>query len=174
VIADLDRTILDTDSAQEYFVNVVGEPRADGTWEAWLEFVPPTDDVPLVTGTETTQPGRADVIRWAEQLTDVFLEGAFDRARLASDLPRVATTTPVARIDPLSSAAVALDPFELLKAGKATLRAALQPLTRAELLAIIDAYNLNPPGHSLARLTDRQLVVWVTTATEVQMTGRLR
>ena len=81
---------------------------------------------------------------------------------------------PVARVDPLPPPVAPLDPFELLRAGKATLRAALQGLTRPELLAIIDAYNLNPPGHSLARLTDRQLVVWITTATEVQMTGRLR
>jgi hypothetical protein len=173
VIADLDRSVLDTETAQEYFVNVVGEPRADGTWEAWLEFVPPTDDVPLVTGTETTQPSRADILRWAEQLTGVFLEGAFERARLASDLSRAVTTAPLDPVDPLPSAVAPLDPFELLKAGKATLRTALERLTRAELLAVIDAYNLNPPGHSLARLSNRQLVVWVTTATEVQMTGRL-
>src|SRR5688572_12739810 len=127
LIADLDVSIVDPGTREEYFANVVGEPRADGTWEAWLEFVPLTDDVPLVTGTETYQPSRADLLRWAEQLSDVFVQGAFNRA------------------------------------------VELQRYTRAELLAIIDAYNLNPPKHSLARLTDRQLVVFIVTATEVQM-----
>ena len=84
-----------------------------------------------------------------------------------------AVALPAAAVDPLMATSVALDPFERLRASKATLRAALQPLTRAELVAIIDAYDLNPPRHSLARLTDRQLATFIVTATEVQATGRL-
>ena len=173
VIADLDQRVLDSETGDEYFANVVGESLADGTWEAWLEFVPLTDAEPLVTEMETHQPTRADVIRWADQLTDVYVEGAFERAVLASEGSRIATSVPAAARGPLLATTAAIDPFELLRAGKATLRAALQRLTRAELLGIIDAYNLNPPSHSLARLSDRQLVTFIITATEVQATGRV-
>ena len=172
LIADLDQRVL-SETGDEYFANVVGESLANGTWEAWLEFVPLTDAEPLVTETETQQPKRADVIRWADQLTDVYVEGAFGRAVLASEGSRIATMLPAAALDPLLATSAAVDPFELLTAGKATLRAALQPLSRAELLVIIDAYHLNPPRHSLARLTDRQLVTFIITATEVQATGRV-
>jgi hypothetical protein len=174
LIADLDRSIVDSGTGREYFVNVVGAPRADATWDVWLEFVPPTDDVPLVTGTETHQHSHADAVRWAAEITDVFLQGAFKRAAPAVE-PRVAAILPAAtRLGPAHLAGAALDPFQLLKTGgKTGLRLELQRLTREELLSVIDDYDLNPPRHSLARLTDRQLVIWIITATEIQATTRL-
>ena len=172
LITDLDQRTLDNETGDDDFANVVGESLADGTWEAWLEFVPLTDAEPLVTGTETHQPSRADLVRWANQLTDVYVEGAFDRAVVASEESRIASRLPAEALDPLLTASAAVDPFDLLSAGKGTLRAALQPLTRAELMAIIDAYNLNPPRHSLARLTDRQLVTFIITDVEtIKNTG---
>jgi hypothetical protein len=52
--------------------------------------------------------------------------------------------------------------------GKEGLRAKLQPLARAELVLIIDRFNLNPARLSLARLTKAQLVTFIATAVEVQ------
>ena len=45
----------------------------------------------------------------------------------------------------------------------------LQPLTRAELLTIIDLHNLNPARLSLARLSTSQLITFIATATEAQV-----
>ena len=60
------------------------------------------------------------------------------------------------------------DPFEVLPLGKADLGARLRPLTRPELLAMIQKYDLNPAGKSLTRLSDSQLVTFIVTAVEVQ------
>lgn len=66
-----------------------GRPRADGTWEAWLEFLP-DDQTALHTSIETTQPNRQAVLSWASGLTPSYFEGAFDRAKRVTlpDPPR--------------------------------------------------------------------------------------
>ena len=65
-----------------YSVRVCGERREDGTWVAWLEFVPvDPSQRPLRTGRETSQPNRAAVEYWATGLEPVYLEGALERAR---------------------------------------------------------------------------------------------
>ena len=91
-VADLPYRIVDA-SGSEYYSSVAAEQRADGVWEAWLEYVPTDESEPLVTPTETTQSSRADVIRWADALTDTYIEGAFDRAVQAT----VETSRVVAR-----------------------------------------------------------------------------
>jgi len=58
-----------------------GRPRADGTWEGWLEFVAIGADVVLRTEQETTQSNRQGVAYWALGLEPAYLEGAFARAR---------------------------------------------------------------------------------------------
>lgn len=63
-----------------YNVRAYGEPRADGTWEGWLEFSPVLGGSALQTGVETTQPNRAAVAYWASGLEPVYFEGAFERA----------------------------------------------------------------------------------------------
>ena len=52
--------------------------------------------------------------------------------------------------------------------GKAEMRVRLRALTRAELLAMIGEYGLNPAAKSLVRLSDSQLVTFIVTAVEVQ------
>jgi hypothetical protein len=173
VIADLDRRAFDASTGREYFVNVAGEEMSNGIWEAWLEFIPLDDSDPLLTDTETHKNTRAHVVQWANGLTEVYVQGAFDRAVAASAHARVPTwriATPI--VPPATGAATALDPFEALLSGEESLRARLQPLTRAELLATIEHYNLDPARLSLARLTDRQLITFIVTATQVQ--GKFR
>ncbi len=64
-----------------YEVFIYGEPRLDGTWEGWLEFVP-LDPVlsSRRTDRETTQPDLAALEYWASGLEPLYLTGAFERA----------------------------------------------------------------------------------------------
>ena len=64
-----------------YRVAIYGEPRTDGTWEAYLEFVPTnTSLAALRTGRETTQPDKRALEYWATGLEPLYLTGAFERA----------------------------------------------------------------------------------------------
>jgi hypothetical protein len=65
VIFESEQVIRDSDGAA-YRARILGEPRADGTWEAWIEFVPTSGDGPVLrTGRETTQPNVGAVQYWA-------------------------------------------------------------------------------------------------------------
>lgn len=67
-----------------YALSAWGEPRSDGTWEGWIEFVP----IPrpgyhrsrLRTRRETSQPNREALAYWASGLEPIYFEGAFARA----------------------------------------------------------------------------------------------
>lgn len=83
LIADLPFRVTDTDG-RDFYASVVGRPRADGEWEGWLEYVPLDDTDVLVTPIETTQSNRAALERWAEALTETYVEGAFSRAVVAT------------------------------------------------------------------------------------------
>ena len=65
-----------------YEVFIYGEPRLDGTWEGWLEFVPLNPGLPsLRTDRETTQPDLSALEYWATGLEPMYLAGAFERAQ---------------------------------------------------------------------------------------------
>ena len=64
-----------------YDVLIYGEPRTDGTWEGWLEFVPLSAALRTRrTERETTQPDRAALEYWATGLEPLYFAGAFERA----------------------------------------------------------------------------------------------
>jgi len=174
IVAELETSVVDGDGA-EYFVNVVADPSPSGdAWDVWLEFVPLRDADPLVTPVESTQSDRADILHWASTLGEAYLQGAFQRASVsdARSLSR-AVVTPVYD-NGVQSPAPDFDPFEVLgELGRQALRLRLQPFSREELLAIIDAHALNPARLSLARLSTFQLVVFIVTAAEVQLRRRL-
>ena len=66
-----------------FIARTYGEERTDGTWIGWLEFVPTQPDIPaLRTDRETSQPTRHALEYWATGLEPVYLEGAFERARV--------------------------------------------------------------------------------------------
>ena len=68
-----------------YEVSIYGEPRGDGTWEGWLEFVPLSPGLPaLRTDRETTQPDQSALEYWATGLEPMYLAGAFERAQPAA------------------------------------------------------------------------------------------
>jgi hypothetical protein len=61
---------------------IVSRESDDGTWEAWLEFVPvaTTAVASYTTPIETHQQTRTAVERWASGITRVYAEGALGRA----------------------------------------------------------------------------------------------
>ena len=68
-----------------YEVLIYGEPRLDGTWEGWLEFVPLSPGLlSLRTDRETTQPELSALEYWATGLEPMYLAGAFERAQPAA------------------------------------------------------------------------------------------
>ncbi len=170
-IAELNYAVTD-DQGRQYFPMVVGELIGHG-WEAWLEFVPTDDSPPLLTNTETHQSTRDDVVQWATLLDEVYLEGAFHRAVKATASAPAAVRSPISVLHPpipIESTGRFEDPFEMYRlGGKEGLRAKLQPLARSELVLIIDNFRLNPARLSLARLTKPQLVTFIATAVEVQV-----
>ena len=64
-----------------YDVFIYGEPRLDGTWEGWIEFVPVDSSLSSRrTERETTQPDLPALEYWATGLEPLYLSGAFERA----------------------------------------------------------------------------------------------
>jgi len=175
IIDHLPYTVTDTDGV-EYYVSVAGSRRADGEWEGWLEFVPLDDSDALITPTETTQTNRIALQHWAAVLTDTYVQGAFARAVSMAEAdtePRVVA----ARADQAAVVAGTVDlpdPFRLFTEGRETMRARLNAWPRATLLNIITASALNPAGKSLAWLSDRQLVTFIVTAVEAQLSAGRR
>lgn len=178
LIAELPYRVIDAAGA-EYYASVAAEQRPDGLWEAWLEFVPTDESDALLTGVETTQSTRADLVHWAGTLTETYVQGAFSRAVAATTGSRlVAQMAAVEAVPGPATPAVRTgleDPFELYALGGTTgMKARLLGLPRSTLVSIIDAFGLNPAGKSLSWLTQRQLVTFIATATEVQVASGRR
>jgi hypothetical protein len=94
LVRELRDPVVTTDGVV-YTVRVCGLQRADGLWEAWLEFDPDDGAPVLRTSRETTQPNLTDLVYWASGLTPVYLEGALQRA-----LDNTVTPGPEAIADP--------------------------------------------------------------------------
>jgi hypothetical protein len=137
-----------------------------GLWEGWLEFTPVGREIPsIATDRETTQPNRTDLDYWASGLSNVYLEGALQRAiarNSATEIPDDALAAPstaqrAARRAPAASTKVAagirrhavLDPFAVYAQGEEVLRKELHALSLDHLATIVDAYDLEV-AHSFA------------------------
>jgi hypothetical protein len=175
IVVSLPYTVV-APAGREYYVSVAGESRTDGEWEGWLEFVPLDESDALLTPTETTQSNRAALEHWAEALSETYVQGAFRRAVAATTdrvPPRVAArrSAPAAAIN----ASVDLpDPFELFQQHPETMRSRLGAWPRATLLHIITGFDLNPAGKDLSWLSDQQLVTFIVTAVEAQLSAGTR
>jgi hypothetical protein len=84
LILEFAEHLRDSADGSTYVARVYGQPRVDGTWEGWLEFVAVGATVVLRTEQETTQSNQQGVAYWASGLEPSYLEGAFARARKAS------------------------------------------------------------------------------------------
>jgi hypothetical protein len=132
---------------------VCGRVADDGLWEGWIEFHPAeAGRPPIRSGRETEQPNRADLLYWAEGLSDVYLEGALGRA-LKEHPPRLARKQvaaspafegPAPRGEPVADAPPAahpvLDPFEVYQQGEDILLEQLGALSPGRLRDIVVAY----------------------------------
>lgn len=174
-----------SDGVIDYVPRAVGRAAADGMWEAWLEFVPTVEAGDVIVGSvESRQPEREHLAYWASGLSQVFLEGAFERARRPASVrvravevpyssapePRAVTVT---RVMPPGPEPV-LDPFEIGGRNLDLLKQELHALNRPRLLNIIAAFDLNPGGEELSGMTDHQLSHFIVYAVEAQLAQRTR
>jgi hypothetical protein len=136
-------------SGDLYYARAFGQVADDGLWEGWLEFQLAGDDSVLITRRETEQPNRADLMYWAQGLTDVYLEGALGRilrpapAVPVADAP-VYTDSQPTRPPQLRSTMqlrVVLDPYQVYAEGEGILRSQLRALSRDHLQHIVEAYH---------------------------------
>ena len=138
-----------------YGARACARDRADGLWEAWIEFDPVNGEQPIRTGRETTQPNREDVFYWATGLTATYLDGALTRtlkplppveprvdirARPAFSGPDIRDQrhTVVTGVTPTA----VLDPFLVYGEGADVLRGQLHALSRSQLGNIVKAYGI--------------------------------
>jgi len=172
------------DGSGRYHARAVGRLADDGMWDGWLEFESLDDDRPVVVGpVETRQPEAHDLAYWSSGLTPVFLEGALKRALNPLTVhvrvhERPVSSEPAPRVRTVAAASVrpeaVLDPFDIGGRNLDLLRQQLHALNRPRLLNIIAAYELNPAGEDITWMTDAQLVTFIVTATEVQLSKGAR
>jgi hypothetical protein len=171
------------DESGSYHARVVGRQAEDGMWEGWLEFEPINlrGDV-LVTAVETRQPERVHLAYWATGLTPVYVEGALNRARNPTVVrvrmaEQAVSEAPAARLVTIPDApapAAILDPFEIGRKSLDILDQELRALNRPRLLNIIAAYQLNPAGRDLSRMSDAQLGRFIVLAVEAALVERAK
>lgn len=173
------------DELGEFHARAVGRHADDRMWEGWIEFTPIDGGAEvLVTGVESRQPEREHLVYWATGLTPIFLEGALHRARRPVtvrvrpvEIPISTEPKPrdpvVAKVMPPGPEPV-LDPFEVGGKNLDILRQELGALNRPRLLNIIAAFELNPTSDDLSWMSDRQLIQFIVTAVDAQLTLRSR
>jgi len=127
--------------AKCYRAWAIGRVRPDGMWEGCIEFVDLADDERLKTGIETMQSSERAFRQWAAGIGQVYLEGAFRRARSRA---RAGSTRLVPPLSSVPQRAV-LDPFEVDAQGEGLLAAQLGALDLDHLRDIAEGYELIPP-----------------------------
>lgn len=173
------------DASGEYHARVVGRPATDGMWEGWFEFVPLAGDrsEPLVSSVESRQPKREHLAYWAEGLSQIYAEGALQRARRPVTVRARAIEMPVShepapRIVTLPPRVVGpepvMDPFDVGSKSLDVLAQELGALGRPRLLNIIAAYDLNPRGEELQAMSDAQLITFIVVSVETALMHRTR
>jgi hypothetical protein len=120
-----------------YVASACGAPGSDEMWHGWLEFTDGTNS--LRTTQESEQPNRSDLMYWAQGLTYVYLEGALQRA--LHPLPERVGDSALSADSHVRPAAV-LDPYSVYRQGEDVLRRQLLALSREQLNAVIDQYDL--------------------------------
>ena len=74
--------LISDEAGRLYIARACGaEMPNDTLWQGWIEFVPADGGPAIASGRETTQPNRTDTEYWATGLSQVYLEGALQRAR---------------------------------------------------------------------------------------------
>ena len=163
ILVKFDEAVAAADG-KRYFAQASASEREDGLWEAWLEFLPASEDgEPLASERETTQPNRENAKYWAEGLTKVYLEGALQRAisvsgnqtgkeRMGTEASRF--DSPAQRSRPAAQEMTRtetgprqhpiLDPYSVYSQGEDILRSELSALSRSHVETIASTYGFSP------------------------------
>src|SRR6476659_10773610 len=83
VLVEYSDTVTSKDG-RVFVARACGSEMDDSRWQGWIEFIPVDGGAALRSARETTQPNRVDTAYWATGLTPVYLEGALDRAIIAT------------------------------------------------------------------------------------------
>lgn len=132
-----------------YIARACGAEMPDGLWQGWIEFLPVGAGTPVRSGRETTQPNREDALYWATGLTNVYLEGALERAlkpalrAAAEPIPPPVFEAPANELPPWATPESILNPFSVFRKGETHLRRQLAALSPWHLVNIIVANDLS-------------------------------
>jgi hypothetical protein len=141
-----------------YTARACGASMPDGLWHGWIEFVSADRHEALRSGRETTQPNRTDAEYWATGLTNVYLEGALQRAKKPLRItPEPIPPPPIfdapADMDedlaPATTPEAILNPFTAYRKGEGLLRGQLAALSPWHLVNIIRAHGLSTESPAL-------------------------
>ena len=154
-----------------YEARACGAPMdGGGLWQGWIEFIPIDRGTPVRSPRETTQPNRTDTEYWATGLTDVYLQGALQRA---IDGPAVAPVVPPPQPSLFSTPASngtpgtgsVLDPFLAFEKGESLLRRQLGALSTWRLVNIAFDYHLTELDRdTLSRMPAAELIELIVSA----------
>jgi hypothetical protein len=127
-----------TSTAGNYVARLYGQQQTDGRWGGWLVFVA-TGGRMIATDRETTQSTLAELTYWATGLSDVYLQGALERAlalqpaaQLTKELQQLERIEAEAKAEAASLESAAATARATLEAAEAARRR-----TEEQLLATI-------------------------------------
>lgn len=153
-------------TGDEYIARACGAPMGDGMWQGWIEFLPLEGGEALRSSRETTQPNRQDTLYWATGLTNVYLEGALERALKPLELPSPPPIAPPVFDEPAPRFAPAapmndgvLNPFSVYRKGEALLRSQLGALSPWHLVNIVRAYDLSELDETVLNQTPASVLI---------------
>jgi hypothetical protein len=169
VLVEFTDPVSDSDGIT-YTARACGSEMGDGRWQGWIEFLPLDGADPIRSGRETTQPNRADALYWATGLTQVYLEGALERALKPFVRPPARSIAPPIFDEPAPdivsppAAESILNPFSVYRKGESLLRRQLAALSVWHLVNIVRAYELSDlDADQLNQLTSAELVELIVT-----------
>lgn len=157
-----------------YVARACGSEMPDGLWQGWIEFLPIGSGTPVRSGRETTQPNREDALYWATGLTNVYLEGALERALkppvrpLTDPIPPPVFDAPANEPIPTAPEGI-LNPFSVYRKGETLLRRQLAALSPWHLVNIILANELSALPTDVLNVMDApELIELIVTGVRAQ------
>ena len=178
VLVEFSDSIADSDGIT-YAARACGAESDNGHWQGWIEFVPMDGGDVIRSGRETTQPNRTDTIYWATGLTQVYLEGALQRALKPLTLrgpkplgtPAYSEPAPDINRDPPQESI--LNPFSVYRKGEGLLRQQLHAFSAWHLVNIIRAHDLASASlDELNEMSPAELIEMIVTGVRSR-TGEL-